>query len=80
MEVLQDAWNDRFGWTFGKCRRPIEGPYVTDDREVRSWFALKTKRLAIDIDVDHRQITANDAVSTILSRLLSCLDSTDSPL
>lgn len=35
MEVLQDAWNDRFGWKFGKCRRIIERPYVTDDREVQ---------------------------------------------
>lgn len=45
MEVLQDAWNDRFGWTFGKCRRPIEGPYVTDAREVQLVTSLYAEDL-----------------------------------
>ena len=60
----------------------LNGLLLTNEKchSMASLFALKTKRLAIDIDVDHRQITANAAVSTILSRLLSCLDSTDSPL
>ena len=61
----------------------LNGLLLTNEKchSMASLFALKTKRLAIDIDVDHRQITAYAfAVSTILSRLLSCLDSTDSPL
>ncbi|DBA94371.1 hypothetical protein WJX77_006596 [Trebouxia sp. C0004] len=45
-EVPYDAWNDRFGWTFGKCRRPIEATYVTDDREVQ----LRTSLYAEDLE------------------------------
>ncbi|DBA65497.1 TPA: hypothetical protein ACH3X2_003206 [Trebouxia sp. C0005] len=45
-EVPYDAWNDRFGWTSGKCRRPIEASYVTDDRKVQ----VRTSLYAQDLE------------------------------
>ncbi len=33
MDIPQNKWNDRFNWRFGSCRRIIETPYVTEDRE-----------------------------------------------
>ena len=45
MKVPIEAWNDRFSWKSGKCRRLIEHPYVTEDRETQLLTALYAEDL-----------------------------------
>lgn len=45
MDVPQNNWNDRFNWRFGSCRRIIETPYVTEDREVQLLTFLRADDL-----------------------------------
>ena len=44
MEVPPDEWNDRF-WKSGSCRRVIETPYVTEDREIHLLTFLRAENL-----------------------------------
>ena len=52
VEVPYAAWNDRFGWTSGKFRRPIEARHVTDDRKVELRTSLYAGDLTGRLDLE----------------------------